>query len=251
MTTYKAVAAMLTGVLMMSPLAGCAGQQQPTQEEETKKSENTDTKQGPVEPVVGGWAMNQDAASSLTDEQQETFAKASAGYEVTLEPVAMLATQVVAGSNEAYLCKQAATDGAAEQWVVAVVYNDLEGNSSITSVKALDYDKLVTGDEQAYAEDMVGAWEIQPQEGVALPGDAQGVFDEFVKAYLGGADIKPVALLGTQVVSGTNYLVLCETADKAMIPAENNTLLVVKAYQDLDGNVQLGDILTFNLLEYV
>lgn len=246
-TSKSIIAAVILSVLMISVLVGCGGQQAAEQEKEQPQEQKTETQQQSQEPVMGGWEQNTETSGSLADEYKEIFEKAST-EDTQLIPVSMLASQVVAGANYTYLCK---TDGSEAQWQIAVVYNDLDGNASITGTKALDLSNLTTGDEQMYSEDLSGGWEIADQEGSDLPSDSKKVFDTAVTDGLNGADVKPVALLGTQVVSGTNYLFLCVTSDKDMVADGKNTLLVLKAYEDLDGNVQLADVLPFNLLEYV
>lgn len=52
---------------------------------------------------------------------------------------------------------------------------------------------------------------------------------------VGDNKYQPVTLLETQVVSGTNYKVLCTEKD-------TNKYVVLQIYQDLNGNVELSSI---------
>ena len=80
----------------------------------------------------GGWAEAESPA--LTTEANAAFTKACetlTGMEYT--PVALIATQVVAGTNYQILCEAKATVPNAEtSYMVVTVYADLEGNAEIT-----------------------------------------------------------------------------------------------------------------------
>ena len=80
----------------------------------------------------GSWSEN--AALEVTDDAKKALEKACetlTGAEYT--PVALLATQVVAGTNYSILCESKATVPNAETgYVIVTVYADLEGNAEIT-----------------------------------------------------------------------------------------------------------------------
>lgn len=57
---------------------------------------------------------------------------------------------------------------------------------------------------------------------------------------LEGVRYTPIALLGTQVVAGTNYQVLC--AAEVVVPDAETEYAVVTIYEDLEGNVEVTDI---------
>ena len=57
---------------------------------------------------------------------------------------------------------------------------------------------------------------------------------------LEGVRYTPIALLGTQVVAGTNYQVLC--AAEVVVPDAETEYVVVTIYEDLEGNVEITDI---------
>ena len=56
----------------------------------------------------------------------------------------------------------------------------------------------------------------------------------------GGAEYKPVALLGTQAVAGTNYCFLCRTSGIA--PETGAGYALVYVYEDLRGEPEILDI---------
>lgn len=74
---------------------------------------------------------------------------------------------------------------------------------------------------------------------------------EFVEnnATISDNPISVVSVLGTQVVAGTNYLLLGEyTVDKA---SEKYALVTLKVYKDLQGNISIINCKDFKLEDYV
>lgn len=189
--------------------------------------------------------------SDLTDEESETFEKAmGAQAGMDYEPIAVLATQVVAGRNLAYLCRDTPTsaEDVAAQWDIVVVYSDPQGNASISSVAPIDLADVKTTDEAASAE-AVGAWEVQEaSSGVAMTPEAAQAFSKASENY-DGVEINPLALLGTQVVAGTNYLIL--GTGNAVVQNPVPVIYVATVYEDLKGNAEFTDVSQFDLLAYV
>ena len=78
-------------------------------------------------------------------------------------------------------------------------------------------------------------------EAAALPEDVQTAFDKALETLTGSYnEVTPIAYIGRQVVSGTNYAVLCRVtfADEEA-PAG---LIVLTAYADLQGNAQVTNV---------
>ena len=88
-----------------------------------------------------------------------------------------------------------------------------------------------------FASNMMGGWEM-PKD-VAVTEEARTAFDAAMEGYV-GVKYEPLALLGTQVVSGTNYCLLCraETVTPNAIPYYT----LVYVYQDLQGNARVLDV---------
>ena len=84
--------------------------------------------------MTGGWQEAQSTA--MTDEAKAAFEKATEGLLcVDYVPVALLSTQVVAGTNYRILCE--ATEvypGAETHYAVMTVYEGLDGSANILSV---------------------------------------------------------------------------------------------------------------------
>lgn len=204
-----------------------------------------------AEHMTGGWTVPESMGeSALTDDESETFEKAiSAQADADLEPIAVLATQVVAGQNLAYLCRDnsAAPDEAA-QWDIVVVYSDPQHKASISSVASIDLANIESVDKADRGE-AVGAWEVkEASSGVAMTAEAAQAFSKAIKDYKGD-EINPLALLGTQVVAGTNYLILGTSNTKGQ--GSDSAVYIATVYEDLDGNAELSDVSQLDLLAYV
>ncbi len=120
-----------------------------------------------VAQASDAWVVNSEALTpQIEDADQVRFDKATAGlYGEKYQPIAILATQVVAGSNYAYLCRTPLTEAYAPVWKIIVVYEDLEGNPKLTSIRDLTIDDLKTVAEGT-AEEATGAWEIEGAQAI-------------------------------------------------------------------------------------
>ena len=169
-------------------------------EETTETTENV---------VLGGWTINANAVSLLTPEEAEVFQQAmSEVVGSNYEPVAVIGQQVVAGMNYAYLCKATVVyPDAQPEWKVVIIYKDLEGNASFTGANDLDITDLQTI-KAGGLPGATGAWEPPvPAVSAELPAKAGEAVDAL--NVEGAYELTPIALLGEQVVAGTNYQVLC------------------------------------------
>ncbi|MEE1113629.1 MAG: hypothetical protein UHN88_00950, partial [Eubacterium sp.] len=70
--------------------------------------------------------------------------------------------------------------------------------------------------------------------------EAQAALDKALEDFT-GSDIEAQALLGTQVVAGTNYAILCKQT--VVAPDAEPAEVVAVIYQDLDGNAEFTDFL--------
>ena len=75
-----------------------------------------------------------------------------------------------------------------------------------------------------------------------LTDDVKAVFNKAVEG-LTGMTYEPVAYLGSQVVAGTNYMLLCKVTTVTAEPTSDYAIVTV--YQDLEGNAEITE--TYNL----
>jgi len=96
------------------------------------------------------------------------------------------------------------------------------------------------------AEMLDGGWQVITQEEGKLPEDAKAAFDK-AQGTLVGASYKPLALLATQLVAGTNYCILCEIAPVVPNPIPHFSLVYI--YADLEGNASITNIADLDIAD--
>ena len=99
-----------------------------------------------AEAMTGGWENILHEAGELPADAQAAFDKAVEGL-VGAEyvPVALLSTQVVAGTNYCILCQiTPVAPNATPTWALVYIYADLDGNTEITNVYELYIDRHST-----------------------------------------------------------------------------------------------------------
>ena len=93
------------------------------------------------------------------------------------------------------------------------------------------------GREEAAGDELLGGW--QKADSPELTDEARAAFEKATEGLV-GVDYKPVELLGTQVVAGTNYRILCEAT--VVYPGAETENVVMTIYEDLDGNASILSI---------
>lgn len=214
--------------------------------ETTTTAESSDATTETAQAVLGGWTVSTDTKSGITGEDKALFEKAAKGTDAEkYTPVACIATQVVAGTNHAFLC--ADTEGTPPWWHVVTVYESLDGKAEIIGTAELDPSDIYTTDESSDSC-IVGGWAVVSEEKGTIPDDAQKAFTKALEGYV-GVGYTPVALLATQVVSGMNYRLLC--AGTPVTPNGVTELYVVDVYEDTSGKAEITDAQKVLLTEYV
>ena len=213
---------------------------------QSTEPEVSETQSQEEKNIVGGWSINNETVSPVyTQESYEIFEKALAEYNGTeMEPVALLATQLVSGRNYSFLCKSKIGD---PKWYITVVYADLQGNAKITSSNEIDINNIRYIDAQPDGN-IVGGWKMMPlSNAITLKEDVWRAFFKASENYV-GVNLAPLALLASQVVSGTNYLILCSGTTVTADPVE--AMYVVKLYVDTKGEAKIDSVEMFDLLSY-
>lgn len=143
---------------------------------------------------VGGWTLTEDTA--VTEQAQSAFDKALDGLVgVNYQPVALLGTQLVSGTNYCFLCEAAVVyPDAQPYYAVVTVYENLQGEAEIRNIVTLDLGQIaesgVVENAEAPAGQSLGGWTVDRESSV----EAEGA----------------VLHLASQIVSGTNHCVLCK-----------------------------------------
>ncbi|MBO6054337.1 MAG: hypothetical protein J6P31_02335 [Oscillospiraceae bacterium] len=180
------------------------------------------------DPVVGGWTLTAGkTAAALPEEVQAAFS-AAAGEK--LVPIALIGEQIVAGTNEMLLC---AEDGA---YRMIVLYRNLQGGAEITRTSDFVLTDYTHNGDREPGEPLAGGWYVpEAQTVLPLPESAQTAFEKACGSFV-GSSIEPMVLLGTQVVAGTNYAILCRVTP--VYPDALSSVQVVTVYADLKGNAE-------------
>ena len=83
---------------------------------------------------------------------------------------------------------------------------------------------------------LVGAWESWTGNPLEIPDDVKAAFDKALEGLVGHT-YEPIAILGTQVVSGMNYCLLCKTT--VVTPDAPVSYTLVYIYEALDGTAEI------------
>ena len=198
----------------------------------------------------GEWApYGEIKAAVLTEESKEAFESAMKSYNgLPMEPAVLLATQLVSGTNYACLAKvKNLPKNAASGWYVVVVYEDLEGNTKVTSAVEINPADLKTA-ESVEDPGFVGAWvPAGTANAITLPEEAWGPFWRASESYT-DVIFNPLALIATQVVAGINYLIVCQGTVMTEEPAD--ALYFVTMYVDPEGNAEFVDAQPMDMAAY-
>ena len=100
-------------------------------------------------------------------------------------------------------------------------------------------------EEPAAIGGLLGGWTVYEDTAEAeLPEEVKAAFDKALEGYV-GMNFTPIAYLGSQVVSGTNYMILCKGAPVVLDPQTG--LYVVVIYADLEGNATITNVADFDI----
>ena len=186
------------------------------------------------EVTVGTWKANQGKlAPEDNKEAMKAFNKAAAKQKKShYQVISVLGAQCVAGTNYSYLCRrQNAKKNAESSYVIVNVYQDLKGHSRITATKEL----LPHANEN-----LEGGW-LYNQRKTELEHHplVERTFNNALYGLL-GAHFDPIALVGRQVVAGTNYAIFCSITP--VVPNGERHFGMVTVNDGLDGKDTLVTI---------
>lgn len=199
---------------------------------------------------TGGWELSKAQYSFLTKAQKKTYKKNVKKYiSSAFTPVALLAESTEEGADTIYLC-QGKTLGTKPKkpesyWCIVTVRNKTEKKVSAVTIRKLSISNPELN-EEARSSDDDNEPVILPQKKDlnALPADARKVFKKALKKYV-GLDLRPVALLGTQPVEGTNYRILCYGKGHG-----TSDLFILDLYNDLKNKATVESVDPFSLESY-
>ena len=117
---------------------------------------------------------------------------------------------------------------------------------------------IVSGDPKAQEileqieemeEVLSGGWTINEEfDSSACSEEEIEILNKALEGFV-GQGFTPIAVLGTQVVVGTNYMYLCEGTTVTAEPQK--ALKIVVVYKDLEGNATINDVYDFNIEDHL
>ena len=170
-----------------------------------------------IAPMVGAWERAEDPTiPEIAKAKIKEFNDTIDG--VSYEPVAILATQLVAGMNYRVLCKKTViTPEAKTNYAIIEIGFDLNG-------QVMAFDGNVASSEHILA----ALPDEQATESPAIPADAK----EIITADITGlnSNLAPVAVIGKKTLgTDTEYLVLCDVyADGTNVSFANYVFVTLK-----------------------
>lgn len=180
--------------------------------------------------VTGGWKLAED--QRLTAAQIAVFDKAMEKLVgVKYDPVAYLASQVVSGTNHCFLCKATVVrPGATPRYTLVYIYEDLKKDCKILKIEDVTLPGTKEGKQLGgftFAEDS------------AITPEIASVIDKATASKL-GAKYEPVANIGSQVINGTNHVILCKVT--AVSPNAAGNYAIVQVMETIDGKCTITDV---------
>ena len=143
-------------------------------------------------------------------------------------PIAYLGSQVVNGTNHAVLAEQLITTGKDTKNIVVIIFNEKPNEMEATLVSI---ERVIES-----GGDLGG---IAVNVDIDIKGDAKDTYDKVFDGFV-GSEIKPFAVLGSQVVKGVNYIYAATARTVAPEAKERAVIIVANA---TTGEVSFTDIL--------
>ena len=181
--------------------------------------------------TVGGWQTAED--QKITQSQKDIFNKAMEKLVgVKYEPVAYLASQIVSGTNHCFLAKATVVHpGATPAYTLVYIYEDLKKECKILDIKDVTLPGAQSG------KTSLGGFTFS--EDPAITPDIASVMDKASAGKL-GASYEPVANIGSQVINGTNHVLLCKVT--AVVPGSTGKFALVQVMETVDGKCKITEV---------
>lgn len=247
---FSIITVILIVAMVAAVFSGCKIKDVPADVVESNTQEQNIEAVPDETELSGGWTYASEFADvQLPEDAGDALTKAAEKIDgVIYKPVAYLGSQVVAGINYAYICEvTTVTENPVSTLNVIRIYKDLEGNATITGSKAINIAEYNVGSGAQIQETpaLAGGWSFDEASGGKLPEDAKSAYSA-IKEELDGSEYEPIACLGSQVVAGTNFAVLC----KDVTDGENISLAVIIIYAGISGENQIISMGSFRMPEF-
>lgn len=228
--TTKIMALGLTAIMLTGAVTACK-----TTKSGGAAEMNSQTKN---EQTVGGWKVPE--STEVTEELKKYYQAACSKYDGTgsgHEPVALLATQVVNGTNYCFYCVSTARSSSGPLSPV-IAYVNVKPSGEADFIKT-DRDILPGSGEQ-----VPGGWENA--EDYKITDEIRKVVEN-ASEKLTGAIYLPVAYIGSQVVSGKNHYILCKMESSVIELKGEASYAFITVYENLEGKCEITDTKEYKL----
>lgn len=179
--------------------------------------------------MVGSWKVNVtvDAMPQKVATAISKLSETLIGAEYT--PIAYLGYQEVNGINRAVLAEQIITTGRDTKNIVVLIFNEKPNEMEATLV---GIERVVEGGGE------LGGMNVDAK--TDIPADAKKVWDNAFERGFVGADVKPFALLGSQIVNGA---VLVFAAEVTPVVENPESKVAIVTVNELTKEVLFTDLL--------
>lgn len=134
-------------------------------------------------------------------------------------------------------------DGAAPvQGSVVTEDKATEGKGAVVTGEKVTEEKATEG--KGVETPVAGGWNTAGM--TEIPQDVLAVYSKAVSG-IDGAEFKPVAYLGSQVVAGKNHCLLCQIKEAST--GDNPAYALVYINEDLQGNGKITNVVKFDIGE--
>lgn len=123
----------------------------------------------------------------------------------------------------------------------------------VTTLLIIAFAMLFTGcskkeDNNKTDEEKVNWTVNMDNKALTIPKEAKKAFESATKKYT-GMTFEPIALLGTQVVSGKNYMFLCKGTTVTQEPVSSYQIVTI--YNDLKNVASVKEVTEFDASKYI
>ncbi len=197
----------------------------------------------PGKALLGSWKINYEHEPFIYDNQDliNFLSTSDLNGQDDYQVVALLGNQVVAGTNHMFLCQN-------DNYEVVIVYEDLDSNYSISKVVPFKIEDYLENNSTYNYETLMGGWYPYFDEKNVMDIKDIDLFNPKIVEDNFDAYYKPIALLGSQIVSGTNYCYLVYEGNSMNI--QNGQLAIMSIYKDLNNSFSVNSIHYLDLKEF-
>ena len=162
---------------------------------------------------------------------------------VDYAPIAYLGSQVVAGTNHAFLVKGTlVVPSRPVSYALVYLYEDLQGNVTILTIADLPIVPQEDGTLALPEEGLMGGWYYA--EDPAFTDEDEAKLEAALQNQV-GASYAIVANVGEQVVAGLNRCLLVQVTP--VVPDAQPHFALAYVYTDLEGNSSLTQVIDLDI----